>query len=568
MRKTLAACAALLAAASAGAALAQTRAASPFGTGPQESQPPADWRAGQRNSTVAPAQTPPNPAIPPNPCMTSKVQGATPPNPCTPPVSARTAAKLSAAPVIRLAPAQPAFMLAGVCQAGKPVATLRVVATNAGTVSVPPSAPAMRITAIDDTPLAWAGSVKLPALAAGASATVAIPLLPPSRPDAVAGKHRFSVMAVPLGIAAASPIEMSIPAGFCNRLTARDPKRTVLSMAHGAPAMTTAMNNTTPRGASKFAPKVDLALPAPSALTSTVDEKVCNTHGGFGGGLACAALLPQGRLALVWSWSGASADGYKVYRVDGGQHTYVGRQANGKDATLYIVDPVPAGGYTGKCYAVTAFRGTEESAPSGATCAGGGNVVSTVTLAPLDVRSLEHYRWVPRGLGGGGPYENIVDRGGVRAGYSYATQKYFSGDGYADSIYETALHFDSSAFEHKTVRAARLRLRVDTSNVGTDRHEDHVLSCATSIQIGREYWWDHRDRPVMINAVAGAHPGVYNGPDIALDVTDIVRGWAQSPGTNYGLVLAGDKTAVDVFVDDACETAFVPELTRLEVEFY
>jgi len=64
---------------------------------------------------------------------------------------------------------------------------------------------------------------------------------------------------------------------------------------------------------------------------------------GFGGGLACKALLSTGALALVWNWSGGSnIDRFHVSRVDGGRRDLVGTQPHNQSDpsvfTLYIVD--------------------------------------------------------------------------------------------------------------------------------------------------------------------------------------------------------------------------------------
>ncbi|HEY6863993.1 MAG TPA: hypothetical protein VI319_08840, partial [Burkholderiales bacterium] len=195
-------------------------------------------------------------------------------------------------------------------------------------------------------------------------------------------------------------------------------------------------------------------------------------------------------------------------------------------------------------------------------------VMQNVVLTPLHMRSVWHYRHRVDDTVSP-PYEAFWDSGGINVGYSYATAKSFFGDGFSNWVKHTGLHFDTSAFEHWTIRSAVLKLRVDLSNVGTDRHEDHTTSCVTRVEEAREYWWDHPNAKAMIQTVPGAeNRGVQNGPDLVLDVTSIVRGWAQFPDRNFGLVLGNDKTGVDVFLDEACLTQYVPTSARLEVDFY
>jgi hypothetical protein len=555
--------AALFASAFAQAAHAQgARAASPFGTAPQDSQPPADWRPGQRTTTVAPAQTPPNPAIPPNPC-TTKVPGATPPNPCTPAASARYAAKVGAKPAnspsLSISPAQPAFAVAQSCRDGAPLVTLRVVVRNTGSTAYKSPAHSLPVTARDDAKVSWTGIAPLPSLAPGASQTISIPVYPPSYLPRAAGTHRFTV-STPWQKTAA-PIVVSVPAGACGGLAQRFKSSVVLAKA--APIQTSAAGATRGSPGPSAAQKLRLAskagnlpLVAPSDVQSTVDPKICTDHGGLGGGLACSALLPQGRLALIWGWSGQAVDGFNVYRVDGGQRARAGRQANGKEATVYIVDPVPAGGYDGKCYAVSAYRGAEESPLSAAFCAGGGSVLQTATITPGQARSMFE-RVDPDGGGKG-------DSGRWDAGYSFFADTNILGDSTYNRISRLALYFDTASVAHRKIYSARLKLSVTKTFLDDEGFADHYTSCAARIGKGLDRWWTHGD---WIDATEVLRPGRAQGPDVVIDVTAIVRDWAQFPDNNFGLVLMGETEDLGSFTVKTCETTYDPARAQLEVQF-
>ena len=114
----------------------------------------------------------------------------------------------------------------------------------------------------------------------------------------------------------------------------------------------------------------------------THDTPTCTAHGGFGGGLACTAGLQAGMLALVWNCSNCKVDGYRLYRVDSGRHDLQpsgGAYASDATVTLALLS-APSDGFNGKCYAVSAYKGANESALSNWGCAGAGSTATTTTL--------------------------------------------------------------------------------------------------------------------------------------------------------------------------------------------
>ncbi|MGH7488585.1 MAG: hypothetical protein ACREMY_23745, partial [bacterium] len=212
---------------------------------------------------------------------------------------------------------------------------------------------------------------------------------------------------------------------------------------------------------------VTLLLPAPTGLRSTTDVAECGRHAAvFGGGIVCTAVLPKGQLVLVWDWNGVGKlDGYRIYQVDNGLHATVGMQAPGKDITLFVVPP-PSNGYTGKCYAVTAYMGDQESDLSNVFCTEGGSLVQTVTLSPQHSKSIQRFAFHASGvlLPADDPPQMLSRPFSV--GYIYTSDVSKLGDNSSTNIARTGLYFDMSGVMHKSIRAARLKLTVGTTIIG------------------------------------------------------------------------------------------------------
>jgi hypothetical protein len=458
-------------------------------------------------------------------------------------------------PAVTLSVAGPqAVALANSCERGRLALTLRVSVTNNGTVATAAMPSSKALLATDQSRPAWAGRAALPAIAPHASTSVFIPVLTMSNLAGMAGIHQFTIRAKAFQAVTQSPIVVNIPSGFCSA-----------TMSRRVPAMTL-LNNAQAKGrihAVRLPERTSGVPPmsVPTMLQNTVNEQVCTQHGGFGGGLACKAALPQGWLVLVWNWNGPVVDGYRVYRVDGGQRTAVGTQQNGRDVTLQILSSPPAGGYAGKCYAVTAFKGSEESAPSDPFCVGMGGVVQTATFSPQHVRHIEREVGKFSGLLGGN-YDITTDDGTFSVGFNDTTDPTYSSDGNENRINRLALWFDVSALNGHNVRSAKLVLTVDTTTLSPDYHTDHFTSCVAQIAQGIDYWWNYGD---WINAAVVLKPGEYMGPNVAYDVTPIVQGWAGVT-PNFGLVLLGNQENPAVFLSDSCYTTYVPSSPYLVVE--
>jgi hypothetical protein len=298
--------------------------------------------------------------------------------------------------------------------------------------------------------------------------------------------------------------------------------------------------------------------PAPTGMSNTLDSKVCTQHGGFGGGLGCAAGLPNGMLALVWSCNNCKADGYRLFRVDGGRHEPVAIPANGGDVTIALLD-APQGGFAGRCYAVAAYQGSNESELSNAFCAGGGSIMATASLSPQHVRYSMRGRSKNIGILSS---DGFSDSGGsLVAGASHTTRPTTLGDGWTNEIFHGGIHFDLSSLSHKHIYSAKLHVQVGKSDLNGGA-TDQRTSCASIIGTGLAYWWTSSE---WIEASRGLTPGQNNGPDVAYDVTPIVVGWAN--GTqNFGFVLMGDDEDLNAFTTNQCKTTYTSTIS-LEVKY-
>ena len=100
----------------------------------------------------------------------------------------------------------------------------------------------------------------------------------------------------------------------------------------------------------------------------------------------CDADVKAGGLQLLWNDRATKLDGYKIYRGSGDSRKLVLTLSNGPSPKYGAISK-PSGGYDHACYAVTAYLGSRESAPSAAYCVQPGATAQTATFAPAHVRS-------------------------------------------------------------------------------------------------------------------------------------------------------------------------------------
>jgi len=292
-------------------------------------------------------------------------------------------------------------------------------------------------------------------------------------------------------------------------------------------------------------------VPGPTGMGSTHDPKVCTAHGGFGGGLACTAGLPSGMLPLIWNCPNCQVDGYHLYRVDGGQHTLMpanGAYSNDATVTLALLD-APSDGFNGKCYAVTAYKGSNESQLSNAYCAGNGSVMATMTLSAAHVLHWYHSRSSRTGvIGYTNPPSDSYDSA-LYVGYADHYGENTFGDLYLDQFNRLGLMFDLSSLAGHPVSKALLQLsalsswhdydstdyvKVATANLSAQSPE----ACVTKVDLATDHWWLNND---LNSTVSYLTPGAYMGPDFSVDVTTAVQKWlGLGAPPNFGFVLRGD----------------------------
>jgi len=309
-----------------------------------------------------------------------------------------------------------------------------------------------------------------------------------------------------------------------------------------------------------------LRLLEPVNIHPTTDLRECGTHGGvLGGAILCQSLLPKGELILVWDWNGSeNIDGYHIYKWSApNSETLVGTQSLGKGFTMFAVPP-PPGGYGSACYDVAAFMGGKESAIGIGPCSGRSlSLVQTASL-PL-TRSAgvtTHYKGATGAFSMPG-YSDTGD-GAIEVGHELVALTYLDGDMVDNTYYRTAMLFDVSGLVGKTIRSAHLKLSVDSTSKNGVTNTD---SCIRRISQPPGLWTANKD--LIWQSQPLAQFDEFAGPDMAYDVTSIVKSWAAG-APNNGLVLEDNaevRVSRGVFVNDTCTTLFVSENTRLEVEY-
>jgi hypothetical protein len=284
-------------------------------------------------------------------------------------------------------------------------------------------------------------------------------------------------------------------------------------------------------------------LPGPSGLATTQDPNTCGQHTV----LFCVQGFQTGQLLLVWDWNGPSADGFNVYRVDGGRRDRIASPSS--FATGYFL-AVPPGGFNGKCYAVTARGNNFETAASNRVCVGSINVARTIEYSLVYARSNDQ---VHLGQGGLAHHDAVEDQdyAALRVGYEFKFNSPSIGpDDFTNSLYALGAYFgDLPETKNRSILNATLKLRVGTSYTvechGGVMHggppcngtftQEHIVSCLYWIDAGRDYWWTHNDRILGERILQVLEQ---TGPDTSYDVTQIVRSW-QLGRQNFGFVLEG-----------------------------
>ncbi len=381
-----------------------------------------------------------------------------------------------------------------------------------------------------------------------------------------------------------APLDVAIPATFCVAALATPTPAPAAAPASFTPIHSrvpiAALTTPTPlprfgANASKVANISVLARPAvPTNVKNVAAATDCGAHVGVLGALTCPAMIASGDLLLIWDWKGEGAltdiDGYHIYRVDSGLKTLVATRSNGKDLTLFDIAP-PAGGYSGKCYSITAYTAKAESESSSAFCASGGAVAKTVRMPASQARSsTKRHDDAGNTITGIG---SLAGRGAppaftnVMVGYSYASEKHTLGDSVLNVIYRGAVAFDLTTLAKRRVVSARLHLQIaDSKCLGCVKaggiSVGNNYSCITTIGSGNEFWW--RNGNWIEIQPSDIEPNDV-GPDISADVTKLVASWVAGE-PNYGFVLLNRDERLGAFDNRQCQTSYSNPV--LEITYY
>jgi len=262
--------------------------------------------------------------------------------------------------------------------------------------------------------------------------------------------------------------------------------------------------------------------PVPTGLINTTDPAQCGAHGGWAG-LICPGALHDHWLVLIFNWQGdanySAVDGFRTYEVDNGKHVKVNESSAGGQGTMSFVKP-PAGGFDGKCYALTSYAGGIESQDSKPFCIGSGST-GTKLLTLQQSRWAWRYQDYIHNLGGG--Y-------GLRCNDLCLGWIHYRSSGivfdHENTYWRSAVLFDPARINGLKVFSAHLLLRVVGGSAG----------CFGALGTANSDWWDNSN---MIDAdFQSGIPGELDSTGADFDVTDIVKQWAQG-APNFGFAFSG-----------------------------
>jgi hypothetical protein len=446
------------------------------------------------------------------------------------------------APDVLLQYANPPYAWAATCELNKPIVFLyvRVTSRDAGVN--------MADLRVSDQNGSLAGSYTVAPLGAGGSMVVTIPLshVASTPASALLGNHIVSVTV--WGRPGSIDLAVPISAAFCGPKTLSDTAK-----QKKVPAIAATPQISTEKASAVKKPPLNVALKIapPANVRSVASAQDCGAHVGPIGALVCPDMMKSGDLLLIWDWQagdGPDITGYKIYTGNGvsvqsGAYsgTLVATRAN-KGVTLFDVPkPSDGKGFAGRCYAVTAYAGSNESAASPVFCAGGNAAARTVTFAPVRELSISKKSKDNHEI----PSDNRTRYGERVVGYNYIAIK---GGILADTaivwISRYAMQFDvGSLAGHRVVEAH--------VTVGTLPHQASSPNCTNSVGYGFSDWWNE-----------GWPDGTFANPNMTLlngsltiDATNAVANW-MAGRLNQGLILRNDDENLYAFTNKRCETYY------------
>jgi hypothetical protein len=281
----------------------------------------------------------------------------------------------------------------------------------------------------------------------------------------------------------------------------------------------------------------------PANLHATNDANECGRQ--HNGSFACLGVT-YNDLVLVWDYNPARTvciakiggpppkcshaddlhivDGYKLYRVSGGQFSLIKSQGP-QSITAADVGKTS----NGSCYAVTSYHGSAESSPSNTFCVGSGTPIGTTTTLPI---MKWGYRFKSYSAADLPHYGNDVC-GESDAGPGPCIGWFHHKDGPCNPLFcdhynifwRAYFRFDPAKIAGRNIGKATLLLHAI--------HGDG--SCVKYVAAADRDWWDNRD---FVGGDFHLVTGAINSKYLSLDVTKIVRAWARGEA-NDGFVLRG-----------------------------
>jgi hypothetical protein len=308
----------------------------------------------------------------------------------------------------------------------------------------------------------------------------------------------------------------------------------------------------------------------PFRIATNGDPRACAAHmaNPFVAGLLCQPIAAASKLFIMWNWEPHTGcfscpqdvDGFKIYLTDAGMtsKTYLTQTSAGVSATVSVLD-VPAGGFVGKCYSVSAYKGAKESSLGQRTCIGAEPHIgsSSSTLQPAHIRNSFSEKTAGDAESHIATHaeSNSDNVNPLRAGYYYESEKRITGDYFFNRIYRAGVMFDLGSLVGRPLQKAVLHLHVsDTefgSTIDTANLRSGSKSCAAELGTGRGAWWSNND---WIEADWVENLSL-DGPTIDVDVTNPVRAWMNG-APNTGFVLRGGYENLSAFRKDQCVTIY------------
>lgn len=301
-------------------------------------------------------------------------------------------------------------------------------------------------------------------------------------------------------------------------------------------------------------------LQPPTDISTSGDPSACAAHiaNPFVAGLLCQPIAAANKLFILWRCAScpSDVDGFKIYLTDvsGVTGTLLDKTSAGPGATVSLLS-APAGGFAGKCYAVTSYKGSKESAMGYRSCISVAPTVGTtsVTLQSVHVRSSTRS---DSNVGGAYRPTSAPD---LVAGYSHDTNKHFLGDTWFNDITRGAFAFDLSPMVGRPLQKATLHLHVNVSQIGANNTSDYSKSCAAEVGAGKDTWWNNT---AWIEADWSDNTSS-SGPNVDVNVTTDVRSWMNG-AANYGFVIKGSDENLKAFTEDKCISRYASPTLTLE----